>query len=70
MSDPIASKVHASGLTALGSGAGIATILVWAAGLYGIPIPAEVATAIGGVVGGLGSYLGGFIKREKRYYPT
>ena len=70
MSDPIASKVHAGGLTAFGSGAGAATILVWIAGLYGVHIPPEVATAIGGVIGGFGAYLGGFVKKERRYHPT
>lgn len=49
----------ASGKTVLtvGSGAVLAPVLVWVAGLLGVDMPLPVATAIGGILAGIVAYL-------------
>ena len=44
------------GLGALGIGIPAGIVLAWAVGLTGIDVPAEVATAMGGLVSAIAAY--------------
>lgn len=48
-------------MAAAGIGGSFALIAVWVAGMVGVPMPAEVGTALGAVL----SWVFGYMKRER-----
>lgn len=71
MSVPVFSKVNSSA-TSAASVSGLALLLVYGAGLAGIPMTAEVAVAATGVLATAASWIGGYLKKEVKqpYRPT
>jgi hypothetical protein len=49
---------HPNASVAVGSGSGLGALIVWAVGLAGVAMPAEVGAVIAGVVAGFALFIG------------
>ncbi|MGO2037021.1 MAG: hypothetical protein ACTH2U_11130 [Brevibacterium sp.] len=57
MANTISTKTAATGAVGGASGIGLAPLIIWALGQFGIDMPPEVAAVAGGIIAGLASTL-------------